>query len=149
MELIFTDVKSVLFMLLAVVALAVLSIVGYFLVIGLRKLMAKLGIQLTDAQIESVKGVVISVVKFLNQKLVSALKNANPDGKLTNEQKDEVFQKAVQLITRTLTDDQKKVLETKFGDIDTAMEIMVESAVADNHVSANEIKVLTGELTTE
>jgi len=71
-----------------------------------------------------------SVVQGLQQEVVAELKEKLKDGKLTDEEKQELKEKAVKLVVDALTPDQLKLLETVAEiDVEKQVNSMVETAV--------------------
>ena len=93
----------------------------------------KLGIDVDDQTMKTIQSLVNKLVQAMNQSVVNDLKKMNPDGKLTAEQKAEVFNRVRDDLEKSLTDEEKQYLIDKFKDLDTALKALIESSVGENH----------------
>lgn len=73
--------------------------------------------------------VVNNSVAFVQQTIVDDLKEANADGKLTDEEKEYVKKRAIAAINAQLSTEAKEVLAQVFGDIDDIIDKWIESSV--------------------
>lgn len=73
--------------------------------------------------------VVNNSVAFVQQTIVDDLKEANADGKLTDEEKEYVKKRAIAAINAQLSTESKEVLAQVFGDIDDIIDKWIESSV--------------------
>ena len=98
-----------------------------------KMLAKKLGIDVDDQTMKTIQSLVNKLVQAMNQSVVNDLKKMNPDGKLTAEQKAEVFNRVRDDLEKSLTDEEKQYLIDKFKDLDTALKALIESSVGENH----------------
>lgn len=73
--------------------------------------------------------VVNNSIAFVQQTIVDDLKEANADGKLTDEEKEYVKKRAIAAINAQLSTEAKEVLAQVFGDIDDIIDKWIESSV--------------------
>lgn len=124
-----SDVWTVLITLISVI-LVFVGIVASKVLLLLAK---KLGIDVDDQTMKTIQSLVNKLVQAMNQSVVNDLKKMNPDGKLTAEQKAEVFNRVRDDLEKSLTDDEKQYLIDKFKDLDIALKALIESSVGENH----------------
>lgn len=124
-----SDVWTVLVTLISVI-LVFVGIVASKVLLLLAK---KLGIDVDDQTMKTIQSLVNKLVQAMNQSVVNDLKKMNPDGKLTAEQKAEVFNRVRDDLEKSLTDEEKQYLINKFKDLDTALKALIESSVGENH----------------
>ena len=124
-----SDVWTVLITLISVI-LVFVGIVASKVLLLLAK---KLGIDVDDQTMKTIQSLVNKLVQAMNQSVVNDLKKMNPDGKLTAEQKAEVFNRVRDDLEKSLTDEEKQYLIDKFKDLDTALKALIESSVGENH----------------
>ena len=124
-----SDVWTVLVTLISII-LVFVGIVASKVLLLLAK---KLGIDVDDQTMKTIQSLVNKLVQAMNQSVVNDLKKANPDGKLTAEQKAEVFNRVRDDLEKSLTDEEKQYLIDKFKNLDTALKALIESSVGENH----------------
>ena len=124
-----SDVWTVLITLISVI-LVFVGIVASKVLLLLAK---KLGIDVDDQTMKTIQSLVNKLVQAMNQSVVNDLKKMNPDGKLTAEQKAQVFNRVRDDLEKSLTDEEKQYLIDKFKDLDTALKALIESSVGENH----------------
>lgn len=124
-----SDVWTVLITLISVI-LVFVGIVASKVLLLLAK---KLGIDVDDQTMKTIQSLVNKLVQAMNQSVVNDLKKMNPDGKLTAEQKAEVFNRVRDDLEKSLTDEEKQYLIGKFKNLDTALKALIESSVGENH----------------
>lgn len=124
-----SDVWTVLVTLISII-LVFVGIVASKVLLLLAK---KLGIDVDDQTMKTIQSLVNKLVQAMNQSVVNDLKKANPDGKLTAEQKAEVFNRVRDDLEKSLTDEEKQYLINKFKNLDTALKALIESSVGENH----------------
>lgn len=124
-----SDVWTVLVTLISVI-LVFVGIVASKVLLLLAK---KLGIDVDDQTMKTIQSLVNKLVQAMNQSVVNDMKKMNPDGKLTAEQKAEVFNRVRDDLEKSLTDEEKQYLINKFKNLDTAMKALIESSVGENH----------------
>ena len=124
-----SDVWTVLITLISVILVFVGIIASKVLLL----LAKKLGIDVDDQTMKTIQSLVNKLVQAMNQSVVNDLKKMNPDGKLTAEQKAEVFNRVRDDLEKSLTDEEKQYLIDKFKDLDTALKALIESSVGENH----------------
>ena len=124
-----SDVWTVLITLISVI-LVFVGIVASKVLLLLAK---KLGIDVDDQTMKTIQSLVNKLVQAMNQSVVNDMKKMNPDGKLTAEQKAEVFNRVRDDLEKSLTDEEKQYLIDKFKDLDTALKALIESSVGENH----------------
>ena len=112
-----------------VIAQVILCIIGAYAIKVVSYFARKIGIQVNDKQMEEIETIVSGVVKTLNQRVVTVMKEAATDGKLTNEQKDAVYNTAVSVVNGMLSSEQVQLLINKYGDIDEALKVLIETSV--------------------
>ena len=111
----------------------IIILVGAFAVFGLRMLCKKLGIELKDTDYETIISIVKQVIKYLDQIYTDAIKKNSKDGKLTDQQKDIIKGKALEMLRRMLTAEQVQYLLDKYhlSDIDEILDLLIESTIVD------------------
>lgn len=124
-----SDVWTVLVTLISII-LVFVGIVASKVLLLLAK---KLGIDVDGQTMKTIQSLVNKLVQAMNQSVVNDLKKANPDGKLTAEQKAEVFNRVRDDLEKSLTDEEKQYLINKFKNLDTALKALIESSVGENH----------------
>lgn len=124
-----SDVWTVLVTLISII-LVFVGIVASKVLLLLAK---KLGIDVDDQTMKTIQSLVNKLVQAMNQSVVNDLKKMNPDGKLTAEQKAEVFNRVRDDLEKSLTDEEKQYLINKFKNLDTALKALIESSVGENH----------------
>jgi hypothetical protein len=124
-----SDVWTVLVTLISIILVFVGIIASKVLLL----LAKKLGIDVDDQTMKTIQSLVNKLVQAMNQSVVNDLKKANPDGKLTAEQKAQVFNDVRNDLEKSLTDEEKQYLIDKFKDLDTALKALIESSVGENH----------------
>ena len=124
-----SDIWTVLVTLISVILVFVGIIASKVLLL----LAKKLGIDVDDQTMKTIQSLVNKLVQAMNQSVVNDLKKMNPDGKLTAEQKAEVFNRVRDDLEKSLTDEEKQYLIGKFKNLDTALKALIESSVGENH----------------
>ena len=124
-----SDIWTVLVTLISVILVFVGIIASKVLLL----LAKKLGIDVDDQTMKTIQSLVNKLVQAMNQSVVNDMKKMNPDGKLTAEQKAEVFNRVRDDLEKSLTDEEKQYLIDKFKDLDTALKALIESSVGENH----------------
>lgn len=74
------------------------------------------------------------VVKATNQSLVDGIKAAAADGKITNEEAQEIFNTTKNNVMASMTPQIKKSIEEVYGDINNFIQQQIEAAVRDNRL---------------
>ena len=133
METIITMMGSDIWTVLVTLISVILVFVGIVASKVLLLLAKKLGIDVDDQTMKTIQSLVNKLVQAMNQSVVNDLKKMNPDGKLTAEQKAEVFNRVRDDVEKSLTDEEKQYLINKFKDLDTALKALIESSVGENH----------------
>lgn len=133
METIITMMGSDIWTVLVTLISVILVFVGIVASKVLLLLAKKLGIDVDDQTMKTIQSLVNKLVQAMNQSVVNDLKKMNPDGKLTAEQKAEVFNCVRDDLEKSLTDEEKQYLINKFKNLDTAMKALIESSVGENH----------------
>jgi hypothetical protein len=133
METIITMLGSDVWTVLVTLISVVLVFVGIIASKVLLLLSKKLGIDVDAQTMKTIQALVNKLVQAMNQSVVNDLKKANPDGKLTAEQKAQVFNDVRNDLEKSLTDEEKQYLIDKFKDLDTALKALIESSVGENH----------------
>lgn len=133
METIITIMGSDIWTVLVTLISIILVFVGIIASKVLLLLAKKLGIDVDDQTMKTIQSLVNKLVQAMNQSVVNDLKKMNPDGKLTAEQKAEVFNRVRDDLEKSLTDEEKQYLINKFKDLDTALKALIESSVGENH----------------
>lgn len=133
METIITMMGSDIWTVLVTLISVILVFVGIVASKVLLLLAKKLGIDVNDQTMKTIQSLVNKLVQAMNQSVVNDLKKMNPDGKLTAEQKAEVFNRVRDDLEKSLTDEEKQYLINKFKNLDTAMKALIESSVGENH----------------
>ena len=93
----------------------------------------KNNINMDNEMLFGIESVVRKIVSYVNQTFVDKLKETNPDGHLTDDEKQEAFNKAAELFELVLNNnpDLKSIVETNYGTVQTGAKIMIENAVAE------------------
>lgn len=133
METIITMLGSDVWTVLVTLISVVLVFVGIIASKVLLLLSKKLGIDVDAQTMKTIQALVNKLVQAMNQSVVNDLKKANPNGKLTAEQKAQVFNDVRNDLEKSLTDEEKQYLIDKFKDLDTALKALIESSVGENH----------------
>ena len=133
METIITMLGSDIWTVLVTLISVILVFVGIIASKVLLLLAKKLGIDVDDQTMKTIQALVNKLVQAMNQSVVNDLKKMNPDGKLTAEQKAEVFNRVRDDLEKSLTDEEKQYLIDKFKNLDTALKALIESSVGENH----------------
>ena len=133
METIITMMGSDVWTVLVTLISVVLVFVGIIASKVLLLLAKKLGIDVDDQTMKTIQSLVNKLVQAMNQSTVNDLKKMNPNGKLTAEQKAQVFNDVRNDLEKSLTDEEKQYLINKFKDLDTALKALIESSVGENH----------------
>lgn len=133
METIITMLGSDAWTVLVTLISVILVFVGIIASKVLLLLAKKLGIDVDDQTMKTIQSLVNKLVQAMNQSVVNDLKKMNPDGKLTAEQKAEVFNRVRDDLEKSLTDEEKQYLINKFKNLDTALKALIESSVGENH----------------
>lgn len=133
METIITMMGSDIWTVLVTLISVILVFVGIVASKVLLLLAKKLGIDVDDQTMKTIQSLVNKLVQAMNQSVVNDLKKMNPDGKLTAEQKAEVFNRVRDDLEKSLTDEEKQYLINKFKNLDTAVKALIESSVGENH----------------
>lgn len=133
METIITMMGSDIWTVLVTLISVILVFVGIVASKVLLLLAKKLGIDVDDQTMKTIQSLVNKLVQAMNQSVVNDLKKMNPDGKLTAEQKAEVFNRVRDDLEKSLTDEEKQYLIGKFKNLDTALKALIESSVGENH----------------
>lgn len=133
METIITMMGSDIWTVLVTLISVILVFVGIVASKVLLLLAKKLGIDVDDQTMKTIQSLVNKLVQAMNQSVVNDLKKMNPDGKLTAEQKAEVFNRVRDDLEKSLTDEEKQYLINKFKNLDTALKALIESSVGENH----------------
>lgn len=133
METIITMLGSDVWTVLVTLISIILVFVGIIASKVLLLLAKKLGIDVDDQTMKTIQSLVNKLVQAMNQSVVNDLKKMNPDGKLTAEQKAEVFNRVRDDLEKSLTDEEKQYLINKFKNLDTALKALIESSVGENH----------------
>lgn len=133
METIITMLGSDIWTVLVTLISVILVFVGIVASKVLLLLAKKLGIDVDDQTMKTIQSLVNKLVQAMNQSVVNDLKKMNPDGKLTAEQKAEVFNRVRDDLEKSLTDEEKQYLINKFKNLDTALKALIESSVGENH----------------
>lgn len=106
---------------------AIVGLVGYIL-----KILKSKGIDLINSDLVDVEGIVTKVVRYLNQTIVDKMKEASEDGKLTDDQINEIQNKALDLIYKLLDSSTIDSLISKYGENYTEyIKILIENSVVD------------------
>ena len=109
------------------ICVAIVGLVGYIL-----KILKSKGIDLINSDLVDVEGIVTKVVRYLNQTIVDKMKEASEDGKLTDEQINEIQNKALDLIYKLLDSSTIDSLISKYGENYTEyIKILIENSVVD------------------
>ena len=109
------------------ICVAIVGLVGYIL-----KILKSKGIDLINSDLVDVEGIVTKVVRYLNQTIVDKMKEASEDGKLTDEQINEIQNKALDLIYKLLDSSTMDSLISKYGENYTEyIKILIENSVVD------------------
>lgn len=133
METIITMLGSDVWTVIVTLISVVLVFVGIIASKVLLLLSKKLGIDVDAQTMKTIQALVNKLVQAMNQSVVNDLKKANPDGKLTAEQKAQVFNDVRNDLEKSLTDEEKQYLIDKFKDLDIALKALIESSVGENH----------------
>lgn len=133
METIITMLGSDVWTVLVTLISVVLVFVGIIASKVLLLLSKKLGIDVDAQTMKTIQALVNKLVQAMNQSVVNDLKKMSPDGKLTAEQKAQVFNDVRNDLEKSLTDEEKQYLIGKFKNLDVALKALIESSVGENH----------------
>lgn len=104
-----------------------------------KKYLVKIGIVIDDDQMKVIEDLVKKAVITVNQKTVDDMKAMSPNGKLTEDQQNQVYKMAYDIIKTSLSEDQLGLLKKIYGESDKGIEMLIENMV----VKAKEDKVLS------
>lgn len=121
--------QSGLFTSLMVILEIIVAVAGVFLIGLLKKLNVKTQINLDESIMGQINKVITDIVISTNQKIVDAMKEKNPDGKLTDEEKERVFNTVKDMILQCLSQTQLDYIINTFADLDEGLSILIEAAV--------------------
>lgn len=96
-----------------------------------KKYLKKMGIIINNDELKIIEDVIKKAVITINQKVVDDIKDASPNGKLTEDQQKEVYQMAYDIIKRSLSEDQLGLIKKIYGDEETGIEVLIENMVVD------------------
>jgi uncharacterized membrane protein len=85
-----------------------------------------------DKYIDIADKLIVDTVTMFNQTVVADLKVKAEDGKLTEDEKNEIFKKAIDNVYVTLADNGKKALSTAYGDIPAYISTQIEKVIAES-----------------
>ena len=108
-------------------------IIGAFLVYGVKLLCKKLGLNITESDYDEIINIVKQVIKYLDQKYVSAIKTNSENGTLTEYQQKLIKEKATSIIIKLLTSEQVDFLMEKYklDDLNDIIDLLIESNIAE------------------
>ena len=127
------SVQGVMFTILLVVIQFLVVIAGLYLIGFLKKMNIKTRLNLNDAALNQIKEIIDDIVVSTNQKIVSALKEKNPNGKLTDEEAEKVFNSVKDTVLECLSGAQIDYIIDTYSDVDEGLSILIEKAVSYNH----------------
>ena len=93
------------------------------------EIQAKVDNDTADKYIQMITDTVVNCVIATNQTYVESLK---ADGKFDLEAQKVAFQKTLDAVLAVLSEDSKKYISTAFGDVETYLTTLIESAVNAN-----------------
>lgn len=123
-------------------------VIGAFLVYGVKMLCKKIGISITDSDYDEIIDIVKQVIKYLDQKYVSAIKTNSSDGTLTEYQQKLIKEKATSIISKLLTSKQIDLLMKKYNldDLNNIIDLLIESNIAEVRKETNTSVVIADTL---
>lgn len=127
---IFSD--PVIIALTAVIQLIIIAL-GIFATRAVVSLKNKVNIELGDVTENRIMSIITNVVRMVNQTVVDKMKELSPNGKLTSEQANRVYNQTIGIIKDILSSEYVVYLEEKYSSLDAALNILIEAAVAVSH----------------
>lgn len=121
---------------MTVIIQVIVAVCGVFLIRLIKRVLTRTGIEIDDAIMTDIEDVILKAVSVTNQLLVDSYKNENENHKLTDMQKEEVFNHTKEIIMSSLSASQTEALVKKYGlDIDEVLKLLIENTVYWNHAS--------------
>ena len=113
----------------------ILLFIGGGIVVGIKYLCKKLGIEITDKQFSRIITIIKQVISYIDQVFVDTIKKNS--GTLTDYQKELVMEAALDNAKALLSSDQIKLLLEKYqiDDVDTILKFLIESMIAETRAS--------------
>lgn len=134
MEAVQAYLQSVIPTILIVILESILAVLGINIVRFTIKLIKRTGIEIDEKIMQEIEDIVLKAVSITNQTLTDNYKAASANGKLTDEQIEEVFNNTKDIIMSSLGHEQIQALINKFGtDIDEAVKLLIENTVYWSH----------------
>lgn len=119
---------------LVVIIQVIVAVVGVFAVRFIQKLLKKTNIEIDEALMAEIEDVIMKAVSVTNQLFTTHYKETSEDHKLSDEQKQEVFNYAKNIIMSSLSSEQVQTIINKYGtDVDDAIKLLIENCVYWNH----------------
>lgn len=136
MEVLMSYLGSVAFIVLLALSQVLMVAVGVVLISLIKKGIKKANLEIDEKTMECIEDTICTIVAATNQKMVNDLKDLSPDGKLTEEQKETIFEHVKTLVLASLSTHEMDYIINKYTDLDKGIEVLIESAVNYNHVSS-------------
>ena len=118
---------------LPVIIQLVVIAVGVLACFFIKKALTKAGISVDEKVFSQIQETINTIVRFANQKFVDNYKEANGNGKLTEEQQMYVFEYVKNITKQILSSDEVTCLVKKYTDLDIALDYLIENSVYLNH----------------
>ena len=107
-----------------------MGVLAYFFI---KKALTEAGISVDEKVFSQIQETINTIVRFANQKFVDNYKEANGNGKLTEEQQMYVFEYVKNITKQILSSDEVTCLVKKYTDLDIALDYLIENSVYLNH----------------
>lgn len=118
----------------------VFVIIGIILVNIMTKISKNVGIEKDSKTMEQIEATINTIVIATNQKIVNKIKEESPDGNLSDEQKETIFNSVKEAVVKCLTVSQVNYILSRFANIDDGLEYLIEKSVSYNkYTPLNEI----------
>lgn len=126
----------------------IIIVIGAFLVYGVKMLCKKIGININASDYDEIIDIVKQVIKYIDQKYVSAIKTNSSDGTLTEYQQKLIKEKATSIISKLLTSKQIDLLMKKYNldDLNNIIDLLIESNIAEVRKETNTSVVIADTL---
>lgn len=115
----------------------ILFIIGALVIIGIKLLCKKIGINIDSESMNNIIFNIQQVINYLNQKYVDQIKDTSPNGKLTEYQQKLIKEKAYEMLETILTTEQIEYLLKKYNltDIRDVLDLLIESNIQELKLS--------------
>lgn len=128
-------IQGTCFVVLTALIQIIVCVAGAFLIALLAKMTKKAGLDANGKIANAINDIIQTLVVATNQTVVEELKKTNKNGKLTNEQADEIYNTVRESVYECLDSDQVAYLINQYGNVEDALRLLIEKSVNYNHIS--------------